>query len=553
MHPYCEALFIKGAPDRKWQDISTPDFYIFSSSFGRVALRKRHSYPATFAFVRGSRLFFGYGNMLRARQLAYKTLHTLRDEDFYDEEFLYAEADAALQTVTLQRDALSTLPLFAGAQTDRLVLCERYERVCSQIDRNQASIDTLALVKQLCFMGTYERTLCTAIRLLYDRMRMEWSGQGGYRISLPSSSTALKAAHKQRNGDVRELRLRIDATLAAYWQRYTDGQVPACDLSGGMDSAAIAGYFARQNHAPLAITMLFTGADGERQKEKLQAMERHFGFSSHKVTLDPLRHHPLQFLSQNSNQPFYHFQQGSYYAAYEELLAWLSQRNVAAVFTGIGGDELCEHIPDFQPYSKNLVKQFLMQSGLMAEWWTPRFMDLLSAASAVSEREPDHPLPLTSYSVAGSNANDTAAIFSLDIWPVAPLADPRLYAYTQSLPLRYRAQRNLTRMYLRALNFPPVIYDNTTEDMVRHHHLSILHNLLGMLRHYLTHSVLAEHGLVDTKRILNLVEDAAKAKAYTKDQARATNAAFSILVAEANIKALGIPFNRQSLPQVLGS
>jgi hypothetical protein len=52
-------------------------------------------------------------------KIAQQKLHDVDEELFHTEEFLYLHIDLSTTEVVIQRDTLSTVPIFAGYQNDR--------------------------------------------------------------------------------------------------------------------------------------------------------------------------------------------------------------------------------------------------------------------------------------------------------------------------------------------------------------------------------------------------------------------------------------------------
>jgi hypothetical protein len=73
MSVFLEALFLyreDSHSEDHWQDNSTSEYFVFESHFGAVRLRKRTTYPYTFAYAYGSQLYLGYGDEETGRRVA---------------------------------------------------------------------------------------------------------------------------------------------------------------------------------------------------------------------------------------------------------------------------------------------------------------------------------------------------------------------------------------------------------------------------------------------------------------------------------------------------
>ncbi len=118
---------------------------MFVSDFGMLRLRERNSYTHTFAEMRSSQLYVGYGKPEGGFSIIKQPLKDVPEQTFYAKEFLYIIADCRTQEVTIQRDALSTLPLFAGVQDGHLVFSNHFERTYDLLDQTRLTLDAATL------------------------------------------------------------------------------------------------------------------------------------------------------------------------------------------------------------------------------------------------------------------------------------------------------------------------------------------------------------------------------------------------------------------------
>ena len=540
MMPFLEAVFdMPSSPVAgTWHDRSDADYYCFESEFGCVRLRRRSAYPATFAAAYGSRLLFGYGDVGFGRSIAHQQLSQANEELFYDAEFLFAEADAANQTVRVQRDALSVLPVFASVQAKRLVLSNCFDRVCELMDRSALVVDGIALAEFLTSLPTYDRTLCSNVKLLYDRVRLLWSPKNRLLVPAPHARRSNKTGMPR--SDVHFVRVLLEGTLDTYYRRYANGSPIACDLSGGMDSSLIVGYLRDRGHDPLTVSMLFPGAAGLSQGKKMQALQGRFALQNISKPLEVERHYPLDIVT-TEGRPFYHYQLSAYFGVKQEMYGALAARRVPCVFNGYGGDELADNVPNLSVATEeDLAQAWQLRNDAAQPWLTPAFGAYFRTVAQKARTEPQRPIPLVAGSVAAGMAASHSAPFDTNVWPVSPLANPRLYQYCQGLPIRYRHNRNLIRMYLQARRFPECIYNGTKELFSEHYTKSTLQHLEQPLRHYLERSVLAAHGLIDTKILLDTFMAAKHSGRYTSTLDDFAFKAVTVLAAEINLQALGL-------------
>lgn len=537
---FLEALFIQATqpvPVDVWQDHSTTEDHVFVSGFGTIALRRRVDYPRTFAYVQGQILKIGYGNRFLAEKIASSSLNSVDEAVFYDDEFMLAILDCSRQTVTIQRDAFSTLPLFSGVQTNQLALSNSYERVCSLLNPTFLEVDNIALTEFMCGFSTHHRTLFKNIRTLYDRVRLNWSHQK-YEIIQPIHGSIASIA-VGRPGNPRDFLTQLEGTLDKYWLRYSKDNLIGCELSGGMDSSAIVGYFADKNHHIKTVTLQLTGRFGTTQTSKLNNFNERFKIqSSTTVVLDSNEYYPLDFLIKNGLwHPFYHWQITNHALARDKLLVILEKQNVTNLFTGRGGNELCEHIPSpLSVVDEDLARQYAEDKPEIP--WTPTLVDYFQKAVQDSKTQARPSITLLPNSVVSGTMRSNNVYIDRGIWPVSPLADPRLYLYCQSLPIHYRVDRNLMRMYLHARRFPKSIYTSPNEHFGDNFYDSVSKNLGHVLEQFMEHSVLDKNGLVEKEIILDLFN-----KAKNNKSLQSANTLFYILrvlIVEINFQALGV-------------
>src|SRR5688500_3820701 len=216
MNLFIEACFApkSSPPETSWQDISDDHYYIFASDFGVVRLRKRFAYPVTFAYRSGTKLVFGYGNQGNGIAMLRQTLDQIPEKKFY-EEFLLCVADCQDQTVTIQRDAFSTVPLFVGHANDQLTLTNIFERTF-KLQQGQATLNHEILANLVMGEPQHTATLVRNIIVLHDRQRLEW-GQKGTQIFYPPHGGTFA---QDSTSDPKDFMHRIDSTLQRYWTTY---------------------------------------------------------------------------------------------------------------------------------------------------------------------------------------------------------------------------------------------------------------------------------------------------------------------------------------------
>ncbi len=458
-----------------WNDDLDSTSHSFSSGFGRVRMRKRASFPATFAVRRGPVLCIGYGDQELALKIITQPLQDVPEELFYKGEFLVIIIDCMTRSIIIQRDALSTLPLFVGVEPSRTVISNSYACVYESLNPQKLVVNDSAIANMLAGNDEQE-TLFKNIHVLYDRMRAEW-GNNGFVCDFPPDGS-IQARANRHHGDAKQFFSQFERNLDTYWQRYGEGTISGLELSGGMDSTAIAGYYADSNHSFIATTLTYTGSFQQSVQTKLNDFTQRFGTTSHPIPMDPAHDYPLGHILQTDGaMPFYALED-IYTPSTKRIADYLHAHNATVVFRGVGGDELFENYPA----SSNTV-------------------------------EPAKRLPLLSRSISAAGLKASNVYIERGIWPVLPLADPELYMYCQSLPMRYRHGRDILRAYMHARGFPEGIHTPTVNEHFGVFFVEALATSLSPVFHnYMQRSVLADMGLLDTNHSLEAWDKAVQAK-----------------------------------------
>jgi hypothetical protein len=125
------------------------------------------------------------------------------------------------------------------------------------------------------------------------------------------------------------------------------------------------------------------------------------------------------------------------------------QRGVRIVATGLGGDQLFEHIPDRETFDFNDAAPML-RAGFVGERITSPDLNL--------------PASMLSSNTVSEYVTRTNTYLQYDIWPVSPFNDVSLAAYVRALPVQFRDNKNILRAYYQAAQFPESVYREENED-----------------------------------------------------------------------------------------
>jgi len=475
-----------------WKDESTQDFFVFTSPFGTVKLRKRHAYPASFMRSVGASLVFGYGNEALGRTAAGQALPDVSEEVFVQEEFLYGYADCRRQTVVVQRDAVCVMPLFSMQQDGVIVLSNRYDQLFNKIDKHRVRINEAALINYVLFDDRH-RQIATGADVLYDRARLVL--QDGNLQTLYPGNAYIANKESQERGRPIDFKQALEATLDTYWQRY--GAV-GFQLSGGLDSATAPGYFASQGKQVVAASFGLPGVMGERQRSKLDDMGRRFPLlHNHIINLTPEEYFPFSDRIMTEHWGVLHEHQDIHQLAAMRMADYLASQGVTAMFTGVGGDELCQNITNDKVLPFGPEIQASRANAALPEYVTDNFKALHNQVQTQARYARDRPIPTVAYSVILTNIGFNNTFIDCNVWPVAPLADPRLFLFAQSIPAWHRHDKGLLRVYQFARQFPAsIVHPETLEDFSEFFHLC-KPQMNGLLDSFFNNSLLARRGLVN--------------------------------------------------------
>lgn len=534
MTPFLEAsIFQQRTPytsERKWSDRSTSDHLLFEAPDCNVSLVRRTSYPRTFAYIKGSVLIFGYGPSEIAETLLATPLDATPEDIFLDNEFLYIAIDWRQKSIVIQADAFNTASVFVGTQQDRCIVTSDFGRTFSLLDQRQCTINKHCVARYLLSQLTYEKTFIDQVQLLYDRKRLQWSPRGT-QLWLPPDAT-MKEYYRNRTGNAREFPQRLEQTLINYWQKYTGGGKGGCELSCGLDSSTVAGFLADQGCQPITATALFPGEYAHTQRQKLNDFLDRFNTTS--ITV-PATHHLdypwAEVLQGQLKQPFYHYCPYPYSVFFDDMYQALADQGVTTIFSGVGGDELFEHVDHRHVMNNTNHASKLFMS-------MPGFGPLVDYITRLNQQPTiQRPIPLASHSALTINAGDDRYL-RYGLWAAHPLADPRLYAYMQTVPLQYCVDKLLLRIYAQARRVPKSIYLPVINEDFRDVDIAVGRQLDQAISYTLSDSILVGSGMLDRTPLL-------KTYGRLKDGAIANEGQMSLifqnfLFAELNLRSLGV-------------
>jgi hypothetical protein len=159
------------------------------------------------------------------------------------------------------------------------------------------------------------------------------------------------------------------------------------------------------------------------------------------------------------------------------------------------------------------------------------------AAQHSKHAGPKLPIPLTSHSSLTLNAGNESYLH-YGLWKVHPLADPRLYAYMQTLPLRYFADKLLLRIYAKARRIPKNIYMPEVNEDFRDVDIEAGERLKEIIAYMLDDSILVKSGLLEKQPLHTVYQRFIQHQ--VADEGRMSLLFQNILHTELNLRSLGV-------------
>jgi asparagine synthase (glutamine-hydrolysing) len=259
------------------------------------------------------------------------------------------------------------------------------------------------------------------------------------------------------------------------------------ELSGGADSGNVA-LAVKAARFPQAYSfgLLVGGNTGRQQRERRRALVEHCGFSD---TATPAIQHPPFCPGGVRALCKPHDPAGAFYQeAFDVVREQAAARWCEVMFTGSGGDEINAH-----------------HSRTQAELPTPEPVPWLGvkAARALAEvNEYLAPIPVLPVPTLMAFGMHNPGFLRAGIWPVSPLAHPRIVRFMEQLPHEHKRGKALFRERIRRAGLPewvaaptePENFLAVLEKGLRSYGLPVLDDMLK-------ESILVDLGYVDGKAL----------------------------------------------------
>ncbi|MCK1627306.1 hypothetical protein IVA98_30100 [Bradyrhizobium sp. 160] len=280
--------------------------------------------------------------------------------------------------------------------------------------------------------------------------------------------------------------------------RPTDFCVSAVELSGGMDSASVAiavgesvgsltcgGILLGDESSPTQIDRRSSILSALNCRDHAIEMQNHMPAID--LDLEPKSHLPL--ISEY------------YLEAFEALWGRFRDEGCEIIWSGIGGDELCACFSDEESEARSPSARCYDMAVEFAETLlTRRGLDAARSSFLFSA-----PIGLTSSTTLLASLCHARPLAKKGLWPVRPLGDPRLINLSAKLPVEFRADKQMLRVYLRSrlgTEVFPQAYKKETFELVLSRAIAAR---ADTLRSQLEVCALAELGLVSRASVMTLL------------------------------------------------
>lgn len=474
-----------------------------------LSIRKRETYPITFIFSRGNEFLAGYAEsqiyekasrLFRSEGL--KTALRLIEKEFSQDpglEFFFVAVDLKGGFVNIIRDALCTIPVFYRSNRNGLAFSNEFSALPPFADGKKIKLDFQGLSSYLLALESADKTIFADIKILTERSSLR-VGKKDHVLSPPKGQFASRKISSIRGKNVyRRFEQVLEKTLTHYWYKIPKKTRIAFELSGGLDSSAVAGFYSKKFNKRLpTFSLVLPGGYGKSQTKKIRDFSGKFDLESRLTPINgkiPLSNQ----LTSKKLKPFYPWRE-IYYEALSAMISRARKNGIEVMFTGVGGDELFQIDPreetNFQGEEEIKFRKNLPLPSFFTKKFRSNFLKNLPYIATA-------PASLVPYSVLGANASRNNVFVERGIWPIAPLGDPTLVCFCRSLPAVLRARKKILRDYQRKNGYPSSIYDaKINESFTSFFDNSIRGPLKKFLLRLYKNSILDNLGLIKKEKLI---------------------------------------------------
>lgn len=412
-------------------------------------------------------------------------------------DYVMVEVAQQGRRIKLRAGVLGSAPVYCRATDEGVIVSWDFADFLAE----KLPIDFEAASCSLALEQVYSaRQICIGVHLLTERA-MFYLEPGRAQYRYPAAFEVPASAPLQDDVDV-------VATFGQLLQRaillrpMTPDRI-AAELSGGMDSAAVACALAAL-HGPVASQgILVSGDCRSPQIERRRQIVARLGLLDQTVDIDALP--PSLDLRPGTRKEYVNTEY--YLEAFEVLWGTAHAQGRDLMFTGLGGDELfmgsgdpgqdgeMANDPELAA-PRRYARQLLTQRALSA------------ARSLHAFDAPAGPVPSVMAGVSKAHH-----LMRHGMWPVNPLSDPKLMVFCYQLLPRHRRKRDTIWRYLRSCLGEDVFPHDYVKETFAQVFPGLIAKQKTAIAAQLRECALADLGLVDQRAALALLDEVAVTQA----------------------------------------
>lgn len=408
-------------------------------------------------------------------------------------DYVMLEVAKAGRRIKLRAGVLGSAPVYCLATGKRAIVSWDF----ADFLVHRPPIDIEVASHRLALNTAYSaRQICVGVTLLTERATLCLEPDNAH-YQYPPAVEMPTPTH---------LPMGVDATTAfgellrhiIAMRPITPNQI-AAELSGGMDSAAVACALATE-YGPIASQgILLHGDCRHMQIERRNKIVNQLGL--HDETVDIAAFPPSLDLRPASRKEYVHTEY--YLEAIEALWSVAHSQGRDTIFTGFGGDEL--FMPFFsgeRRYEAEDDSETTKSRRYAERLLTP--YALSAARSMCAFNAPISPVPAVRVGTCQAQH-----LMKFGLWPVNPLSDPNLVALCYRLPQEHRHGRETMRRYLQNHLGEEVFPHNYTKETFAQVFPELIAKQRENIAAQLQECALADLGLVDQRSALALLDEVA--------------------------------------------
>lgn len=411
-------------------------------------------------------------------------------------DYVMVEVAQRGRRIKLRAGVLGSAPVYCRATDERVVISWDFADFLAE----KLPLDFEAASCSLALEQVYSaRRICTGVHLLTERATFYLEpGRAQYRypaaFELPASAPVRE--------DVDAVAVFGQLLQRAIAMRPMTADRIAAELSGGMDSAAVACALAAL-HGSVASQGVLVGGDCRLpQAERRRQIVARLGLLDQTVDIDALP--PSLDLRPGERKEYVNTEY--YLEAFEALWSAAHLQGRDLMFTGLGGDELFMGLGELGQEDMADDPKLAEPRRYARQLLTPRA--LRAARSLHAFDAPAGPVPSVMASVSKAHH-----LMRHGMWPINPLSDPGLMIFCYQLPQKCRRGRDTMRRYLRASLGEEVFPHDYAKETFAQVFPGLIAKQKTAIAAQLRDCALADLGLIDQRAALALLDEVAVTQA----------------------------------------